>query len=238
MLTTTRTRIGAALAAAFVLLILVGNSISTAGTSQDSHPSGQQVLSDIAKQAGSASAVVGFVMEVLGFVAFLVFLGYLAATRREGAGGVADGPATATAVVAGSVMLAIKLGSVGPMVALQLDHERLSPDLAQVLNDMNSGSFVVSWLPFAVFTAAVAVAWSRRGLVGRPTLAIGVALGVLGVASALVGLRNVADGNPMPFLLSLLWLLVVSVRLVVRPGAKVSGAAAPETSDRATATHV
>lgn len=231
MLTTTRTRIGAGLAAAYVLLILIGNSIATAGSSQDSHPSGQQVLHDVAAQAGDTAPAIGFALEVLGFVAFLVFLGYLVAARRDhsadtaeavGAARALDGPATATALVAGLVMLAVKLGSAAPVIALDLDYKRLSPELAQVLSDMNGAAFVISWLPFAVFIAAVALTWSKRGLVGRPTWISGVVLGVAGVPAAMIGMQDVAGANPVVFLLSLLWLLVVGLRLLIRPGVAIS----------------
>ena len=51
MLTTARDRIAAATGAAFVVLIIIGNTLSIAGTSQGSHPSGAQVLKDAAHQA-------------------------------------------------------------------------------------------------------------------------------------------------------------------------------------------
>src|SRR3954465_14462526 len=83
MLDTTRDRIGAALGAAFVVLIFVGNAMNTAGTDQSAHPSGAQVLKDVAHQHASATASVGFILEILGFVAFFGFLGYLADALRR-----------------------------------------------------------------------------------------------------------------------------------------------------------
>ena len=70
-------------------------------------------------------------------------------------------------------MLAIKLGSAAPIVALDLDRHSLSPQLAQLLNDINGGAFVISWLPFAVLVAAMAAALRQAGLVGKPTAYIG-----------------------------------------------------------------
>jgi hypothetical protein len=75
MLDTTRDRIGAACGAAFIALILVGNAMNTAGTDQSGHASGQQVLKDTAHIHSSGTAITGFVLEVLGFVAFMAFLG-------------------------------------------------------------------------------------------------------------------------------------------------------------------
>jgi hypothetical protein len=49
-------RIGDATGSPFVIVIFVGNTMSTAGASQSAHPTGQQVLADTAAQADSACA--------------------------------------------------------------------------------------------------------------------------------------------------------------------------------------
>jgi hypothetical protein len=217
MLDTTRDRIGAALGAAFVVLIFVGNAMNTAGTDQSGHPSGVQVLKDVTHQHVSGGASVGFVLEILGFVAFFGFLGYLAdLLRRPGTAGRSRGPAV-TALVAAVTMLAIKLGSGVPMTVLDLDRHTLSPQLAQLLNDFGSAAFVLSWLPFAIFVGAMAVALRGIGAVGKPTAYIGLFLGVVGVALTLVGMRDITNANPMAFLLAMLWLVVVCVRFAVKP---------------------
>jgi hypothetical protein len=226
MSTTIRDRIGAATGAAFVVLITVGNALDTAGTTQNGHATGAQVLRDVAHQRASGSATVGFVLEVLGFVAFFAFLGYIAdVLRRRTPSG--ERIAAGTAIVAGITMLAIKLGSAAPVVALNLDRKTLTPQLAQLLNDINGGAFVVSWLPFAILIGAMAAALRRAGLVGKPTAVIGYVLAVAGVALTLVGLRDITNGNPMAFLLGLVWLLVVSIRLAVKPAPDAVTATTP-----------
>ncbi|HJZ28425.1 MAG TPA: hypothetical protein VJ370_19265, partial [Streptosporangiaceae bacterium] len=75
MSTTVRDRLGAVTGAAFVVLILVGNQMATAGSGQSAHPTGDQVLRDAAHQVSSASVTAGVALEVLGFAAFIVFLG-------------------------------------------------------------------------------------------------------------------------------------------------------------------
>ena len=55
MSTTVRDRLGAVTGAAFVVLILVGNQMATAGSGQSAHPTGDQVLRDAAHQVSSAS---------------------------------------------------------------------------------------------------------------------------------------------------------------------------------------
>jgi hypothetical protein len=218
-----RDRIGAATGAAYVTLIMIGNMLYTADSSQSSHPTGEQVLRDVEHQASSNAATVGFVLEILGFVAFICFLGYLADMLRRRANGRSN-IAAAIAMVASITMLAIKLGSAGPVVALVLDRDHLTPELAQVLNDVNGAAFVVSWLPCGIFVAALALALQRVALIGRPTTYSGVAFGVAGVALAVHGLHDPVNANPIPFLLGLLWVLVVSVRLAVRPAPDVEAA--------------
>jgi hypothetical protein len=217
MLASSRGRIGAALGAAFVVLIFIGNDMNTAGTKQSGHSSGVQVLKDVAHQHNSNGATVGFVLEILGFVAFFGFLGYLGGLlRRPGSPARSRGPAV-MALVAAATMLAIKLGSGVPMTVLDLDRHTLSPQLAQLLNDFGAAAFVLSWLPFAIFIGATAVALRAIGALGKPTAYIGLFLGVVGVPLTLVGLRDVTNANPMAFLLAMLWLVVVSVRLAVKP---------------------
>ena len=224
MLTSTRDRIGAAAGAAFVALIFAGNALDITGTSQAAHPTGAQVLKDAAHQATSATSTVGFAMEFAGFAAFIVFVGYLIVTlRRRAANSILGG----TAIVAAVTMLAIKLGSAAPAGALLLDYKHMSADVAQVLNDMNGVAFVLSWMPFAILIGAMAAALRSAGLVGKPTAYIGIFLGVAGLLLAVVSLNDPVNGNPMAFLLGQLWLLVVSVRLAVKPG---TDSDAPSTS--------
>ena len=48
MSTTIRDRIGAATGAAFVALIMVGNQMASGGSADSAHPTGEQVLRDVA----------------------------------------------------------------------------------------------------------------------------------------------------------------------------------------------
>jgi hypothetical protein len=232
MSTTVRDRLGAVTGAAFVVLILVGNQMATAGSGQSAHPTGDQVLRDAARQVSSASVTAGVALEVLGFAAFIVFLGYLADVLRRTAGGRRGGIAAGTGIVAGAVMVAVKLGSAVPVMALWVDHGDISPQLALVLNDLGSVAFVVSWLPAAIFVAAAAAALHRAGLVGRPTAYCGLVLGAAGLVLTIIGIHDPISANPLAFLLGLAWLLAVSVRLAIRPG---TGAGADRASGRADA---
>jgi hypothetical protein len=234
MLTSTRDRVAAATGALFVVLVVVGNQIDVGGTDQSAHPTGASVLHGAA-DAHSTAHTVGFVLEIVGFLTLFGFLGYLMdAGRRAGAG--KGGTATAVAALAGLTTLIVKVTSAAPLGALALDHASMSPSLAQVLNDINGVAFVLAWLPWAVLVAAAGLGLFQGGLVGRPTLVIGLLVGVAGVVLGILGLRDPVDANALGWMAGLLWTLVVSVRLAVRPG--TGRPQAPEASPAREATTV
>src|SRR4051794_27063389 len=104
---TTRDRVGAATGAAFVAVLFAGNAMATSGQSSSMHPTGQEILRDATHAAASTTAMVGFMLEVSAFLLFFVFLGFLANLLRRSRTEPDVGVASATAVVAGVVMLAI-----------------------------------------------------------------------------------------------------------------------------------
>lgn len=202
-------RVGALCGTAYVLLILVGNQLSS-GAGTDPHPSGAKDLAELSTAPG-VTASIGFTLEFLGFVAFAFFLGWLVHALRA-AGGAAAWLAGA-AGVAGAVTLAVKIASIMPMAAGRIDHADLTPALARVLVDMNSAAFVVTLLTFGTFLAAVGASILASGYLGRVAGWTAVVLGFLGVALTLLTGVDPVDTNPMPFLGGLLWVLVTTVRL-------------------------
>src|SRR3954462_3957420 len=72
-------RLAAASGAIYVVAVMVGNAIATAG--QSNVESGQQVLADL--QHRSTAESVGMAMEILSFVALMVFLGFLYRALRR-----------------------------------------------------------------------------------------------------------------------------------------------------------
>jgi len=227
-------RVGAAAGAAYILLINVGNQLSS-GNTQDAHPSGAQDLADLGGQPTVVERV-GFVLELAGFVAFMFFLGWLVSALRARGG--AWGWLAGVAGVSGVTMVAIKLGSIAPILAGGVDHAQLSPALARVLSDMNGSSFVVTFLPFGVFVLAAGGAMLATGLTGRVLGRSGVVIGALGIASPLIWQLDPVNTNFLPFLFGMLWTLCVGIRLAVwgpkhpqpteadEPGARVSSVAA------------
>lgn len=218
-------RFGAATGAAYVLLILVGNQIAS-GNSTDPHPSGAKDLADFSATRTATDAI-GFAMEVLGLLLFVLFLGWFVHALRS-RGGTAPWLAGA-AGVAGGVTLSVKIASFMPVATGLLDHRELTPTVARVLADMNGAAFVVTFLTFGTFVAAAGAAVLTSGLLGRVAGWFGVAIGVLTVALTLATQANPVDTNPMPFLAGLLWVLVVSVRLAWKGprGESAERAAAP-----------
>jgi hypothetical protein len=192
--------------------------MATSGQSTSMHPTGQEVLRDAAQAANSTTATIGQLLEVSRFVPFIGFLGFLADLLWPRSPGSWTGLAAGTAIVAGIVELAIKLGSAAPFLTLSLDREGMSPQIARVLNDINGTAFVASWLPFADFLGSLALALHGTGLIGRPTTYVCVAAGVAGLALALWGVQDPVSANPIALMVGMLWLLVVTVRLTVMPG--------------------
>ncbi len=204
-------RLGATSGVLWFVLIMVGNTLNTAGTDQSAKPSGERILADL--QRTSTTADIGFAMELLGFLALLFFLGYLYATLRR-----ADPRSwlPATALVGGVTMTAIKLGSAAPMFAATYRKDEITPELARTLVDINGGAFWISWLPFAVLVTATAASMLRSRLVARPLAWAGVVFGAAGMVPAVILPVALTEFGAAPFLLSCIWLAVVAAVLALR----------------------
>lgn len=165
--------------------------------------------------SGSDSTVV-LVLELIGFLFFIPFLGYLWSVLRE-----AEGPGgwlAITAFGAGLVDVTIKLGSLAPGKAA--DNYGDATAIHKALEDMNNVSFISTMLPLSILMAAVAVITLKTRVLPRW-------LGWLAAVTAPLLLVNGmfldADFGPA-FLLFLLWTLLASVVLTVRPSSVLSQA--------------
>lgn len=203
-------RLLAAAGAAFVALSLAGNSLTESAVDPGADRSGAQAARDLASYADSTAAHVGIGLEILGLVAFLVF-GAAAAAHL-----VRRAPAAAAVVASGATALAaIKLASGAPLLAGIADHDLVTDEVALALLAVNGAAFVLSWVPLAMVVAALATGLRSTGVIGRPTAVVGAILAVLGLVAALLGAGDVNSALPVPFLLSLIWVAVVSVRLAM-----------------------
>jgi len=190
----------------FVVLVLAGNTM-TESVSESEDP-----LASFAAQSSSVAAQWGIALDLLAFAAFAVFAGYLfdVLRRRD-----AFNMAGAVSVIAATIVLSVKLGAKAAYIAGLTEHGSLSAEGALALEASNNAAFVLHWLPFSLFVGAAAVALHGAGLVGRFGLVAGLVLGLLGVAAAVLGIFDPAGAIPIPFLLSLVWTLVVGVKLAV-----------------------
>jgi hypothetical protein len=159
-------------------------------------------------------------LELLGLLLFIPFLGYLWSVLRatEGPGGWLS----ATALGAGLVGITMKLASIGPGWAARDFDDGTA--IHKALDRMNEVAFVAQMLPDGVMLAAIAI-------VTLKTSALPCWLGWLAAVAAPLlvvnGMFLDAEFGPA-FLLFLLWTLLASVVLTVRPSA-VRSQAAPVT---------
>lgn len=205
-------RLGTAAGAAFVVCILAGNSMTETVAGQDPSPAG--TAAELVAQAGSGVVRAGLALELVGLLLLVWFAATVAALgwRRSGAGAL-------PVLVAGAGLLvaAVKLASAAPYLAA-LTADGLSDEVRHALVETNGAAFVLTWLPYAVLVGTAAVVLRAAGLVGRVLTGLGLVLAGLGLAVALVGFTSPATAVPVPFLLSLLWTLAVSMRVSVRRG--------------------
>lgn len=204
-------RLAAATGAIYVVAIMVGNGIATAG--QSNVESGQATLHEL--QNRTTAQNVGIVLEVLSFAALMLFLGYLYRVLRR-----AERPESwgaAAALVAGVIPTAIKLSSAAPGLAALLRRDELTPDLARTLNDIGGAAFIISGWAFGVFVLVASGAAFTSRVLPRWLTISGLVVGALTVVAGTAGVLDPAGYMPVPFLLCLAWILVTSVVWTVRP---------------------
>lgn len=202
-------RIGALTGAAYVVLVLIGNPLSTAGPAgprPGPHPS-QLDIDYYRWLAGSTSGQLGLSLELLGFAAWVLFVGYLC-TRVRAGGWLAN-----AALVGGVVSIAVKVASGAPWFAAYGLRNDISPETARVLGDMNAVAFGLDWLPIGLFVACAAAAAMMAHVLGRVLGWSGVIAGTVAVVYTAFAGVHVMSASALPFLLCLLWTLAVSVRL-------------------------
>jgi hypothetical protein len=201
-------RLANATGAVGVIAIFVGNSLATHGTSGSNRPTAAQVASDLAYVSHHALNQVGELFELTGLLLLVAFVARLWVVLRD-LGEL--GTAGALAVMAGVLMLTIKIGSAAPAGAAMLDRQLLSPNELLLLSDINAMAFVLSWIPAGLWVAALACT-SLSGRIGR---IVGVLAGTGAMVSGALG-QDPGKAFFLPFLVCLLWLLVFSARLAVK----------------------
>jgi hypothetical protein len=200
-------RVGALSGAASVLLVIIGSDVlGTAPGEQVAHPSGQQDLEHLRWLAATTSAQVGVSLELVGLALMIVFIGYVSARMGQA------GWLSTVALAAGAIEVAVKFGSGAPMLAAYLLRDEISPQTARVLVDMNGVAFVLTWLPMGIFVASASAAGLVTGQLGRVLGWGGVVVGGASVIAAAAAGVHVLSAIFVPFVLCLLWVLMVSLR--------------------------
>lgn len=166
--------------------------------------------------SSGSDATIVLVLELIGLMLFIPFLGFLWSVLRE-----AEGPRgwlATTALGAGLVDITIKLGSLAPGKAAEGFADNTA--IHHALEDMNSVAFIVTMLPLGVLMTAVAIVTLKSGGMPKP---LGWLAAVTAPLLLINGMFLDAEFGPA-FLLFLLWTLLASVVLTVRPSRAESAA--------------
>ena len=155
---------------------------------------------------------VGLVVEVLGLILFVPYLGCLFATLRSGEG--EDGWLFATAFGSGLIAVAVKLVSIVPVIAARGVEPGTPTEGALVA--MSDACFMLTLAPLGLLAAATSALVLKTGV-------LPVLIGWTGAVTAGALLVNSvfldAEFGPA-FLLFLLWTILTSAILTRRAGAE------------------
>ena len=184
---------------------LVGNGLYAVPGS-----SGEEILAE-AREGLPTIAYLAFPLELLGFAALAVLFAWLVGFLFDRAP-----VAAVTTAIAGTAMIAVKVGSAGPWMVVNSMPEKLDPATAEMLISMNDQSFVISGFLMCVAFLAAGVGLLAtefpRWLSWWATVA-----GGLGVVTGIVGIVRPEAYVPVPYLLLLVWMIAVAIATVMRP---------------------
>jgi hypothetical protein len=188
-----------------------------------------KILAD-ARDGLPTVAYVGLTLELLGFAALAVLFAWLVVFLFE-----REPVAAVTTAIAGTAMLAVKVGSAGPMMVVHSMPDKLDPVTAEALISMNDQSFVISGflMCLAFLSSGIGLLETAfpRWLSWWATVAGGA-----GVLAGLVGIMRPEAYLPIPFLLCLVWMMALAVTTVTRPDSGDEMIAGKRTHSRVAAT--
>ncbi len=107
--------------------------------------------------------------------------------------------------------VAVKLGS-GTALLAAWHEDDLGKGSVEALVAINDAAFVLTWLPFGLLIMAAAAVLEQAGLIGRVLRAAGLCLGGLTGGLGVIGAAEPTAAVPIPFLLSLVWLVAATIR--------------------------
>lgn len=206
------TRLAAATGAFYVIAIMIG---------------GQLMESEAVSVARA-----GYLLAVLGFTAFVVFVGFLHRILR-----LAEGPGGWVATVAlgaGLLHSAVRFEAQAPRMVVASRGDALSAELAGTLVDLNGMAFVVTGLLLGLYCASAGWVGLAHRVLPRWLGWFGLVSGLLAVGAGVAGMVHPSSYLPVPFLAGLAWTLIVSILLTVRPQLPESASARPVSTARTT----
>ena len=127
-------------------------------------PTAPGVLADLQRDL-SVVNIVGLSLELLGWVALVMFLGYLYRVLQRAEG--PDGWLAPVAFGSGLIMVCIKLGSVAPLMAAWYRRDDLTVATATTLSDLGDALFVVSGWATGLLVASAAGSALVSGVLPR-----------------------------------------------------------------------
>jgi hypothetical protein len=207
-------RLGAAGGILYVALALTGNTV---GFVEPPAPNASRDAVAAFWAATSATWPLRVSLMLLAFFCFVFFVGSLWDVLRR-----AEGESSQFAAVAlggGLLTAAVQLGEFPPTYAgIQWANSGLDPNIARMLAlDLNGAGFLLSWFTLAILLSATAVVvirtWALPQWIGWVATVLAVALLVSVWAAVAISFEF-----PLPFILTLLWIITVSVVLIWRAG--------------------
>lgn len=202
-------RAGGAGAIAFVALALLGNSLTGGGV--DAGAPASAYADDVVRRTGDVAWRTGIALELIAFLALMVFGAALA--RRVRSVEPREGYLGSLVLAATALFVAVKLASGSALYAADDRAGNLDASLARLLSDLNDAAFVLSFVPLAALLGAAAVASLAYLALPRALGWTAAPLAVLLLAAATTG----SGAVPIPFLLALVWLLATGATMLRRP---------------------
>ena len=199
-------RVGALSGAAYVLLANFGSALIGESSSGAESP-GQRILDEQQRISENPWTDAAFVVVILAQLAFIVFVGYLCSRVRD-AGWLAT-----TALIGGIAAIMANLASLSIVITVFVLRDDISPELARALQDVDGAGHLVQLLPLGVFALFASASALVTRTLGRVLSWAGIAIGAASiVVLAATGLPANEEFFLWPFLLVLLWVVVISLR--------------------------
>ena len=211
-------RLGAAGGILYVALALTGNTV---GFVEPPAPNASRDAVAAFWAATSATWPLRVSLMLLAFFCFVFFVGSLWDVLRR-----AEGKSSQFAAVAlggGVLTAAAQLGEFPPTYAgIQWAKAGLDPNIARMLAlDMNGAGFLLSWFTLAILLSATAIVIIRTRALPRWLGWLGAVLAIALLVSVWMAVMFSFE-FPLPFILTLLWIILVSGMLIWRAGRPLS----------------